>query len=128
VSAANAGSDVMGGADPGASGFSMADFTAQVPVSRIDDAVTRVLRLKFKLGVFDAPYGDPVNGPYRFHQPSYTALANQAARESLTVLKNDGVLPIDLGEGDDLVVAGPRATDGTACCIWTSYFHAEYGS
>ncbi|MFL6125303.1 discoidin domain-containing protein [Actinophytocola sp.] len=128
VSAANAGSDVMGGADPGAAGFSMADFTAQVPASRIDDAVRRVLRLKFKLGLFENPYGDPVNGPYRQHQPSYTALANQAERESLTVLKNSGVLPVRLGRGDNIVVAGPRATDGLSCCIWTSYFHQEYGS
>ncbi|TDD86181.1 hypothetical protein E1293_09835 [Actinomadura darangshiensis] len=128
ISAANAGSDVMGGADPGASGFSMADFTGQVPAARIDDAVKRVLRLKFKLGVFDHPYGDPVNGPYRFHQPSYAALANQAARESITVLKNGGALPVKLKEGDDIVVAGPRATDGGACCIWTSYFHQNYGS
>lgn len=128
VSAANAGSDVMGGADPGAAGFSLADFTAQVPISRIDDAVRRVLRLKFTLGIFDRPYGDPVNGPYRFHQPSYTALANQAARESITLLKNGGVLPIRLREGDDIVVAGPRAADGTACCIWTSYFHPDHGS
>jgi beta-glucosidase len=118
----------MGGADPGASGFSMADFTAQVPIARIDDAVKRVLRLKFTLGIFDHPYGDPVNGPYRFHQPSYAALANQAARESITVLKNGGVLPVKLKEGDDIVVAGPRATDGGACCIWTSYFHQNHGS
>jgi beta-glucosidase len=128
VSAANAGSDVMGGADPGAAGFSMADFVSQVPAARIDDAVKRVLRLKFQLGVFENPYGDPVNGPYRMHQPSYTALANQASRESLTVLKNDGVLPMRLNRGDNIVVAGPRATDGLSCCIWTSYFHQEYGS
>jgi len=128
VSAANAGSDVMGGADPGASGFSIADFLANVPISRVNDAVTRILKLKFQLGVFEHPYGDPVNGPYRFHQPSYTALANQAARESITVLKNDNVLPLKLGSGDNVVVAGPRATDGGSCCIWTSYFHQEYGS
>ncbi|WP_248962795.1 discoidin domain-containing protein [Sphaerisporangium perillae] len=126
--AANAGSDVMGGADPGAAGFTMASFLAGVPIARINDAVTRVLRLKFTMGVFDHPYGDPVNGPYRFHQPSYVALANQAARESNTLLKNNGVLPIKLKAGDNIVVAGPRATDGTACCIWTSYFHQEHGS
>jgi beta-glucosidase len=129
VSAANAGSDVMGGADPGAAGFSIASFLGSVPMSRINDAVTRILRLKFELGVFDRPYGDPVNGPYRFHQPSYTALANQAARESLTLLKNgNGVLPLKLKAGDNIVVAGPRATDGAACCVWTSYFHPDYGS
>ena len=128
VGAANAGSDVMGGADPGAAGFSLATFIAGVPATRIDDAVRRVLRLKFQLGLFENPYGDPVNGPYRFHTPAYTALANQAARESMTLLKNDGLLPLRLAAGDNIVVAGPRATDGLACCVWTSYFHQEYGS
>jgi beta-glucosidase-like glycosyl hydrolase len=128
VNAANAGSDIMGGANPGAEGFSMADFIAKVPISRINDAVRRDLRLKFQMGLFEHPYGDPVNGPYRMHQPSYAALANQAARESNTLLKNNGILPLKLKSGDNLVVAGPRATDGNACCIWTSYFHDNYGS
>ncbi|MFG3600974.1 discoidin domain-containing protein [Micromonospora chersina] len=129
VGAAKAGSDVMGGADPGAAGFSMATFLANVPAARIDDAVRRVLRLKFQLGIFERPYGDPVNGPYRFHQPAYAELANQASREAMTLLKNDGaVLPIRLNAGDNIVVAGPRAADTTACCVWTSFFHAEYGS
>jgi beta-glucosidase-like glycosyl hydrolase len=128
VGAANAGSDVMGGADPGAAGFSMATFLTNVPAARIDDAVRRVLRLKFQLGLFENPYGDPVNGPYRMHTPAYTALANQASREAMTVLKNDGVLPLRLAPGDNIVVAGPRATDSAACCVWTSYFHQEYGS
>jgi beta-glucosidase-like glycosyl hydrolase len=128
IGAANAGSDVMGGADPGAAGFSMATFTANVAASRIDDAVRRVLRLKFQLGVFENPYGDPVNGPYRQHTPEYTGLINQASREAMTLLKNNGVLPMRLAAGDNIVVAGPRATDGGACCVWTSYFHQEYGS
>jgi hypothetical protein len=38
------------------------------------------------------------------------------------------VLPVRLNAGDNIVVAGPRATDGLSCCIWTSYFHQEYGS
>ncbi|WP_345639361.1 discoidin domain-containing protein [Rugosimonospora acidiphila] len=128
IDAANAGSDVMGGADPGATGFSLATFTGSVPASRIDDAVRRILTLKFELGLFENPYGDPANGPFREHQPAYAALANQAERESITLLKNDGVLPLKLKSGDNIVVAGPRATDGNACCIWTSYFHSEYGS
>jgi beta-glucosidase-like glycosyl hydrolase len=128
IGAARAGSDVMGGADPGAAGFSIADFTAAVPAARVDDAVRRVLRLKFQLGIFEAPYGDPVNGPYRFHTPEYAALANQASRESTTLLKNTGALPVRLPAGSDVVVAGPRATDTGACCVWTSFFHQEYGS
>jgi hypothetical protein len=46
----------------------------------------------------------------------------------MTLLKNNGVLPVRLSAGDNIVVAGPRATDSAACCVWTSYFHAEYGS
>src|SRR6185295_8393662 len=128
VNAARAGSDVMGGADPGAAGFSMDTFVANVPAGRIDDAVRRVLRLKFTLGLFENPYGDPVNGPFREHTPADAALANQASREAMTLLKNDGVLPMRLAAGDNIVVAGPRATDALSCCIWTSYFHQEYGS
>jgi beta-glucosidase len=129
VGAANAGSDVMGGADPGAPGYSINTFTAGVPQARIDDAVRRILRLKFRLGIFENPYGDPVNGPYRWHQPAYAALANQASREAMTLLKNtNAILPLHLNPGDNIVVAGPRATDALSCCIWTSYFHSEYGS
>jgi beta-glucosidase len=128
INAANAGSDVMGGADPGATGFTMGSFEQQVPQARIDDAVSRILTLKFELGIFDHPYGDPVNGPYRFHQPSYVQLADQASRQSTTLLKNDGVLPLKLASGDSIAVAGDRATDGAACCIWSSYFHPDYGS
>jgi hypothetical protein len=128
IGAANAGSDVMGGADPGAVGFTIANFAANVPAARINDAVRRVLRLKFQLGVFENPYGDPVNGPYRFHTPAYTALANQASREAMTLLKNNGALPVRLNAGDNIVVAGPRANDAAACCIWTSFLHQEYGS
>ncbi|HEV2345441.1 MAG TPA: discoidin domain-containing protein [Actinocrinis sp.] len=128
ISAAQAGADVMGGADPGSTGFSMTDFMNQVPQSRIDDSVRQILTVKFKLGLFDNPYGDPANAPYRFHQPSYVALANQASRESMTLLKNDGVLPVKLNAGDNIVVTGARGADGPACCLWTSYFHPEYGS
>jgi beta-glucosidase len=69
VSAANAGADVMGGADPGAVGFSIDSFIASVPASRIDDSVRHILTAKFKLGLFENPYGDPVNAPYGSTSP-----------------------------------------------------------
>jgi beta-glucosidase len=128
IDAANAGSDVMGGADPGATGFTLATFLGSVPQARIDDAVRRILTLKFELGLFENPYGDPVNGPFRVHTPAFAQLANQAERESLTVLKDNGILPLHLSTGDNIVVAGPRAADPNSCCIWTSYFHSQYGS
>jgi beta-glucosidase len=46
----------------------------------------------------------------------------------MTLLKNNGVLPLKLNPGDNIVVTGARAADGNACCLWTSYFHSEYGS
>jgi beta-glucosidase-like glycosyl hydrolase len=127
ISAANAGANVMGGADPGATGFSMDTFQSSVPLATINADVTQILTVKFKLGLFENPYGDPANAPFRFHQPSYVALVNQAERESITVLKDDGVLPLKLNAGDNIVVTGARAADGAACCLWTSYFHPEDG-
>jgi beta-glucosidase-like glycosyl hydrolase len=128
INAAKAGSDVMGGADPGAAGFDMNTFVAQVPASRIDEAVRRILRVKFRLGVFETPYGDPANGPNVFHTPANMALVTKAAKGAMTLLKNTGILPLRLNAGDYLLVTGARATDGPSCCIWTSYFHADLGS
>jgi beta-glucosidase-like glycosyl hydrolase len=128
IQAANAGADVMGGADPAAVGFDMNTFIASVPASRIDDAVRHILDVKFRLGVFEAPYGDPSIAGNVYHTPTDVALVTQAAKESMTLLKNTGVLPLRLNTGDALLVTGARANDGPSCCIWTSYFHAEYGT
>ena len=126
--AALAGSDVMGGADPGAAGFSMQAFISEVGMERIDEAVERILTTKFKLGVFEDPYGDPVNGPDTWFTPENVDLVTQAARESMTLLKNDGTMPLDLPAGANLLVTGARADDGESHSVWTSYFHDEYGA
>ena len=128
VDAARAGSDVMGGADPGAVGFSMTSFIAEVGEERINEAVERILVTKFKLGVFEDPYGDPVNGPDTWFTPEHVELATQAARESMTLLKNDGLLPLSVPAGANLLVTGSRANNGESYSIWTSYFHDEYGA
>lgn len=62
---------------------------------RINDAVRRILRAKFKLGLFEKPYADPALAA-TVGSPEHRLLARQAVRESLVLLKNDGnVLPID---------------------------------
>jgi beta-glucosidase len=66
-----------------------------IPQERIDDAVRRILRAKFKLGLFENPFGDP--GLARtVGSDEHRQLARQAVRESLVLLKNDrAALPID---------------------------------
>jgi len=68
----------------------------RIPMSRIDDAVSRIIRVKLKTGLFDV---SPATGPRPsakvLHSPKVRALAREAVRRSLVLLKNDGgVLPL----------------------------------
>ena len=84
----------------------------EVPMSRIDEAVRRILLLKFKLGLFDNPYPEPAAAA-NFGLPEYQTLALQAAREAMTLLKNDNaILPLHVGAR--VLVAGPAARSITA--------------
>ncbi len=79
----------------------------EVPMSRIDDAVRRILIMKLKLGLFENPYPEEA-ATANFGKPEYQALALQSAREAMTLLKNEGdVLP--LKKNTRVLVAGPAA-------------------
>lgn len=78
----------------------------QVPVSRIDDAVRRVLRLKYRLGLFDAPDSSLEDYP-EFGSAAHIEKAYRAAVESEVLLKNEGVLP--LSKSARILVTGPNA-------------------
>ena len=79
----------------------------EVPMSRIDDAVARVLRLKYRLGLFDNPYWD-IKKYDKFGSKEFAAEALQAAEESEVLLKNEGnILP--LAKGTKILLAGPNA-------------------
>jgi beta-glucosidase len=92
--------------------FSFAELLLQcvkegsVPMSRIDDAVRRILRVKMQVGLFDRPRPDPAMKA-EFDKPDFHEANLAAARESLVLLKNDGVLP--LPKGRRLLVTGPNA-------------------
>lgn len=79
----------------------------KVPMSRIDDAVRRILRVKFELGLFENSMPD-ASLRANFGRPEYVASALQAARESLVLLKNDSnILP--LWKDRKILVTGPTA-------------------
>lgn len=79
----------------------------KVPMSRIDDAVRRVLRLKFRLGLFDRP-NTPASDYPLFGSREHAELAIRSAEESEVLLKNkDGILP--LAPGKKILVTGPNA-------------------
>lgn len=77
-----------------------------IPIARIDDAVRRILRVKFKSGLFNParPYESMTN---LIGSTDHRALAREAVRKSLVLLKNDGVLPIKASA--NVLVAGSAA-------------------
>lgn len=73
-------------------------LSGEIPMSRVDDAVTRILRVKMRAGLFDKP--SPANRPLAgkvelIGAPEHREVARRAVRESLVLLKNnDGLLPL----------------------------------
>jgi beta-glucosidase len=91
--------------------------SGQVPQSRIDDAVRRILRIKFRAGLFEDPCADRTLLS-SFGSAEHRAVAREAVRKSLVLLKNDGILPI--AKDADVFVAGPNATSlKNQCGGWT---------
>jgi beta-glucosidase len=93
--------------------FSFADHTialvkeGAIPQSRIDEAVRRILRVKFELGLFEKP-GPNTALKSRFALPEYRQVSLQAARESMTLLKNaNNILP--LAKTTKVLVTGPTS-------------------
>lgn len=106
--AINAGLD----ADLSGSGFGKALLAAlkdgAVKTATLDSAVARVLEQKFKLGLFENPYADPALATSRARSPKNIALARQVARESIVLLKNNGILPLSKTL-KRIAVIGPNA-------------------
>ena len=77
----------------------------------LDRAVARMLRLKFLAGLFEHPYADADEAERVTNTPEAQALALDAARASLVLLKNEGALPLDRARVQTLAVIGPNAAD-----------------
>ncbi len=84
----------------------------RVSQARIDDAVRRVLTMKFEAGLFENPYVDAKAAPKKEATPDAIALARQAARETAVLLRNtNNLLPLDAGAIHHMVVIGTHARD-----------------
>jgi beta-glucosidase len=95
---------------------------------RIDDAVRRILTVKFELGLFDHPYSDSAL-PLTVGSDAHRTLARQAVRESLVLLKNDNAaLPL-AKDTSTIYVAGQGADDiGMQCGGWTIEWQGKTGA
>lgn len=87
----------------------LADLVARgrVPLDALDDAVRNILRVKFRLGLFERPYTDAQRADTVILHPDHRARAHALAREAMVLLKNDGILPLSEGNGSKLLVCGP---------------------
>lgn len=80
----------------------------EIPMSRIDDAVSRILKMKMELNLFEGTVANSKDYP-KFGSTEFIATAYNAAAESITLLKNkDAVLP--LNKNEKILVTGPTAT------------------
>ena len=84
--------------------------SGKLDIKYIDQAVRRVLTVKFTLGLFDHPYGDPGKVAKVVHSAANVAISKEVADESAILLKNDNqILPLDLSKYKSIAVVGPNS-------------------
>lgn len=106
----------------------------KIPMSRIDDACRRVLRMKYRLGLFEHPTQKLKNYPL-FGGEQFAQLALEGATESMVLLKNNNILPLQ--KGKKILLTGPNANqmrclDGGWSYTWqgnrTDEFAGKYNT
>ena len=98
-----------------------------IEMSRIDDAVTRILRVKKSMGLLDAPYSNDRSLLPEVGSPEHRAVARQAVRESVVMLKNEGTLPLSK-DLSTIVVSGRGADNvGMQCGGWSISWQGGMG-
>jgi beta-glucosidase len=100
----------------------------KIPQSRIDDAVRRILHVKFQLGLFESTSTDP-KLTAAIGSPEHRAVARECVRESLVLLKNENhILPLSK-KTKRLAVVGAAADDlGMQCGGWTISWQGGHGN
>jgi len=84
----------------------------EVPMERLDQAVSQILRIKFMLDLFEQPYADPTSADEAILKPEYLQTALEISTKSMVLLKNQGnLLPIDTTKVKRIALIGPLADD-----------------
>ena len=86
--------------------------SGQVPQAQVDNAVRRILTMKFQMGLFENPYADARTAEAKTATPDAIALAREAAVRSMVLLKNqNNLLPLDPAKVGKMLVVGTHARD-----------------
>ena len=117
TAAALAGADALGGAGQRES----KKLTQNLTDEQFNERVGRLLKAKFELGLFENPYVDVENAKAVVGNPEHVALAKQAAKEALTLVKYENVSAL---AGQQIIVAGSLAEDTAA--LSSGWKIAEY--
>jgi beta-glucosidase len=124
IDSMSAGIDVMSGAP--STKTDLQQLATAIGIDRINESCRRILETKVRLGMFENPYGDPT---CKWTNTDHHAIALEACKKSITLLKNDGVLPLKLQKDDEVVVGGPRCTwnisDNDPNVIWQSIYYND---
>ena len=115
----NAGLDIELPADDCASHLGEALGRGLISMEAIDEIVRRILTEKIRMGLFERPYVD--EGAIALQTPDAVELAREVARQSVVILENRGVLPIDVHGGQRIAVIGPTADDPLALLCGYSF-------
>lgn len=90
----------------------------KLSMDRIDEAVSKILEAKFRLGLFENPYIEEKKVEKVVFNETHQQTALEMARKSIVLLKNNGILPIDKNKYKNILITGPNANNQTILGDW----------
>ncbi len=118
IESVNAGMDMHMHGPRFADAIIKAVKNGKVSESRIDDACSKILTAKFRLGLFDNPFVDEKTKDDVVFNQTHQATALNASRNSIVLLKNDGILPLKPNKYNKIFITGPNADNESILGDW----------